>query len=83
MIETDKFEYTIVSFDLNKSSLKVDSKHNIVLLESDSLVIPKSKDIVYVTGSLFNYENGGGISVPYSGLKKSNYYINNYCRRLL
>ena len=64
LIETDKFEYTIVSFDLNKA-LKVNSKHNIVLLESDSLVIPKSKDIVYITGSLFNYEAGGGISVPF------------------
>ena len=78
LIETDKFEYTIVSFDLNKA-LKVNSKHNIVLLESDSLVIPKSKDIVYITGSLFNYEAGGGISVPYSGgTKRADYYINNF-----
>ena len=77
LIETGEFKYTIVSFDLNKA-LKVDSKHNIVLLESDSLVIPKSKDIVYVTGSLFNYEAGGGISVPYSGVKRADYYINNF-----
>ncbi|MAO71637.1 MAG: hypothetical protein CMD02_03900 [Flavobacteriales bacterium] len=77
LIETDKFEYTIVSFDLNKA-LKVDSKHNIVLSESDSLVIPKSIDIVYVTGSLYNYEEGGGISVPYSGAKRADYYINNF-----
>ena len=77
LIETDKFEYTIVSFDLNKA-LKVESKHNIVLLESDSLVIPKSKDIVYVTGSLYNYEEGGGISVPFSGAKRADYYINNF-----
>ena len=77
LIETDKFEYTIVSFDMNKA-LKVNSKHNIVLLESDSLVIPKSKYIVYVTGSLFNYEAGGGISVPYSGTKRADYYVNNF-----
>ena len=77
LVETDKFEYTIVSFDMNKA-LNVNSKHNIVLLESDSLVIPKSKDIIYVTGSLFNYEAGGGISVPYSGTKRADYYINNF-----
>ena len=77
LTETGEFEYTIVSFDMNKA-LKVDSKHNILLLESDSLVIPKSKDIVYVTGSLFNYEAGGGISVPYSGIKRADYYINNF-----
>ena len=77
LVETNKFEYTVVSFDMNKA-LKVNSKHNIVLLQSDSLVIPKSKDIVYVTGSLFNYEAGGGISVPYSGTKRADYYINNF-----
>ena len=76
-LNSDKFEYTVVSFDMKKA-LKVNSKHNIVLLESDSLVIPKSKDIVYVTGSLFNYEAGGGISVPYSGTKRADYYINNF-----
>ena len=69
LVETDNLIYTVVSFDMNKA-LKVNSKHNIVLLESDSLVIPKSKDIVYVTGSLFNYESGGGISVPFSGVSK-------------
>ena len=34
-------------------------------------------DIVYVTGSLFNFEEGDGINVPYSGNKRANFYVNN------
>ncbi|MAX69465.1 MAG: hypothetical protein CMP60_07275 [Flavobacteriales bacterium] len=61
---------------MNKA-LKINSKHNIILLEGDSLVIPKSNSTVYVTGDLYNYE-GTGISVPYFERKRANYYINNF-----
>ena len=76
-IETGEFEYNIVAFDLGKA-LSVNSKHNVIMQESDSLVIPKSSDVVYVTGALFNFEDGGGISVPYSGIKRANFYVNNF-----
>lgn len=74
---TPEFEYNIVSFDLNKA-LKVNSTHNILLLESDSLVIPKTTDIVFVTGSLYNFDDANGISVPFLGTKRANYYVNNF-----
>ena len=74
--QTGEFEYNIVSFNLEKA-LNVNSKHNIVLLEGDSLIIPKSVDVVYVTGDLFNYE-GSGINVPYLDMKRANYYVNNF-----
>ncbi|MBT6807860.1 MAG: hypothetical protein HOA52_00040 [Flavobacteriales bacterium] len=74
---TGEFEYNIVSFDLNKA-LKVNSTHNIVLLESDSLVIPKTTDVVFVTGSLYNFDDANGISVPFLGTKRANYYVNNF-----
>ena len=68
--ETDEYEYTIVYFDMKKA-LKNNPNHNIVLLESDSLVIPKSTDVIYVTGSLYNFQNGTGISAPFLGNKRA------------
>ena len=47
------------------------------MLESDSLVIPKSKDIIYVTGSLFNYEKEEVLVFHFED-KKADYYINNF-----
>ena len=75
-IETEDIAYNVVSFEMNKA-LKINSKHNIILFEGDSLVIPKSNSIVYITGNLYNYE-GTGISVPYFERKRANYYINNF-----
>ena len=75
-IETEDIVYNVVSFEMNKA-LKINSKHNIILFEGDSLVIPKSNSIVYITGDLYNYE-GTGISVPYFERKRANYYINNF-----
>ena len=69
-------DINVVSFEMNKA-LKINSKHNIILLEGDSLVIPKSNSTVYITGDLYNYE-GTGISVPYFERKRANYYINNF-----
>ncbi len=79
VIRSKKREFediNVVSFEMNKA-LKINSKHNIILLEGDSLVIPKSNSTVYVTGDLYNYE-GTGISVPYFERKRANYYINNF-----
>jgi polysaccharide biosynthesis/export protein len=75
-IETEDIAYNVVSFDM-KEALRIDSKHNIILLEGDSLVIPRSNSMVYITGDLYNYE-GNGISVPYFERKRANYYINNF-----
>lgn len=70
-------ELSIVAFDLNKALSSKNSKHNIVLEDGDSIVIPKSSNIVYITGELNNYE-GRGISAPYFTSKRANYYINNF-----
>jgi polysaccharide biosynthesis/export protein len=70
------FEYNIVSFNLEKA-LNVNSKHNIVLLEGDSLFVPPSVDVVCITGDLFNFE-GSGINVPFVEMKRANYYVNNF-----
>jgi hypothetical protein len=55
---------------------KINSKHNLVLIEGDSLIIPRTLDVVHVTGDLNNI-NGSSISVPYFG-KRANYYIRNF-----
>ena len=51
-------------------------KHNLVLLEGDSIVIPKMLDVVQITGDLQNI-NGASISSPFFG-KRANYYVRNF-----
>ena len=63
----DSLMYDAVYFDLEKAISKSRSKHNLVLLEGDSVIIPKMLDVVQVTGDLHNI-NGSSISVPFFGL---------------
>jgi len=72
----DSLMYDIVYFNLQKAISKTSSKHNLVLLEGDSLVIPRMLDVVQVTGDLHNI-NGSSISVPFFG-KRANYYVRNF-----
>jgi protein involved in polysaccharide export with SLBB domain len=72
----DSLMYDAVYFDLEKAISKSRSKHNLVLLEGDSIIIPKSLDVVQVTGDLHNI-NGSSISAPFFG-KRADYYVRNF-----
>ena len=68
--------YDVVHFNLKKAMKKNKSKHNIVLLEGDSVFIPKILDVVQVTGDLYNID-GNSISAPFFG-KRADYYVRNF-----
>ena len=53
------------------------SKHNLVLIEGDSIIVPQIMDVVHITGALFNLE-GNAISSPYFNRKRAKYYISNF-----
>ena len=72
----DSLMYDIVYFDMQKAVSKTTSKHNLVLLEGDSVIIPRMLDVVQVTGDLHNI-NGSSISAPFFG-KRANYYVRNF-----
>ena len=72
----DSLMYDAVYFDLEKAISKSRSKHNLVLLEGDSIIIPKSLDVVQVTGDLHNID-GSSISAPFFG-KRADYYVRNF-----
>jgi len=72
----DSLIYNIVYFDMQKAMSKISSKHNLVLLEGDSVIIPKMLDVVQVTGDLHNI-NGSSISAPFFG-KRASYYVRNF-----
>ena len=72
----DSLIYDIVHFNLDKALSKSKSKHNLVLLEGDSVIIPKMLDVVRVTGDLHNI-NGSSISAPFFG-KRAHYYVRNF-----
>ena len=72
----DSLIYEVVYFDMNKALKNPNSQHNLTLFEGDSIVIPKTLDIVNITGMLNNIE-GNSISVPYVGMR-AHYYVNNF-----
>jgi len=53
------------------------SKHNLVLLVNDSIIIPRTMDVVHISGKLKNLK-GNSISAPYFNRKRANYYVNNF-----
>ena len=65
----------MVYLDLNKALKSHDSKHNLVLHEGDSIVIPKTMDVVHIT-KLMNLRNS--ISAPFFNSKRANYYVKNF-----
>ena len=67
----------MVYLDLNKALKSSVSKHNLVLHEGDSIVIPKTMDVVHITGELMNLE-GNSISAPFFNSKRANYYVKNF-----
>ena len=69
--------YNKVYLNLAKALNSNKSKHNLVLLEGDSVIVPKTMDIVHVRGDLMNLD-AGAISAPYFGNRRANYYVNNF-----
>jgi len=69
--------YKKVYLDLDKALQSNFSKHNLVLIEGDSVIVPKIMDVVHIKGELINLE-GGAISAPYFGRRRANYYVNNF-----
>ena len=72
----DSLMYNVVYFDLQKAMSKNRSKHNLVLLEGDSVIIPKLLDVVHISGDLNNI-SGSSISAPFFG-KRADYYVRNF-----
>ena len=74
-INIDSLVYDVVYFNM-KEAMSNKSKHNLVLLEGDSIIIPKHLDLVHITGDLNNL-NGNSISAPFFG-RRASYYVNNF-----
>jgi protein involved in polysaccharide export with SLBB domain len=72
-----EFAYDVVYLNMKKAIGSSDSKHNLVLIEGDSIIVPKTMDVVHITGELFNLE-GNTISAPYFNRRRANYYVNNF-----
>ena len=67
----------MVYLNMKKAVGSSDSKHNLVLIEGDSIIVPKTMDVVHITGKLFNLE-GNSISAPHFNRRRANYYVNNF-----
>ena len=74
---TQQFNTEMVYLDLHKALKSNISKHNLVLHEGDSIVVPKTMDVVHITGELMNLE-GNSISAPYFNSKRANFYVKNF-----
>ncbi|HJN63926.1 MAG TPA: SLBB domain-containing protein, partial [Flavobacteriales bacterium] len=75
--DSRQYAYDGVYLDLEKALDSKTSKHNIVLVEGDSINVPKTMDVVHITGELMNLE-GNSISAPHFKRKRANYYVNNF-----
>ena len=62
---------------MQKAISKPNSNHNLALREGDSIIIPRTLDIVQITGDLHNIE-GRSISAPYFAEKRADYYMQNF-----
>ena len=72
-----EFAYDVVYLNMKKAIGFSDSKHNLVLVEGDSIIVPKTMDVVHISGALMNLE-GNSISAPHFKRRRANYYINNF-----
>ena len=75
--ENKEFAYDMVYLNLEKAINSRTSKHNLVLIEGDSIIVPKTMDVVHITGELKNLK-GTSISAPHFNRKRANYYVNNF-----
>ena len=75
--ENKQYAYDMVYLDMEKALDSKSSKHNLVLVEGDSIIVPKTMDVVHISGALMNLE-GNSISAPHFKSRRANYYINNF-----
>ena len=75
--DVSEYVYEAVYLNLEKAVVSSKSKHNLVLIEGDSICVPKTMDVVHITGELFNLE-GNTISAPHFNRRRANYYVNNF-----
>ena len=75
--ENKQYAYDMVYLDMEKALDSKSSKHNLVLVEGDSIIVPKTMDVVHISGALMNLE-GNSISAPHFKRRRANYYINNF-----
>ena len=76
-INDRKYKSDLVYLNLEKALQSAKSKHNLVLNEGDSIIIPKIMDVVHISGELMNLR-GNSISAPYFNSKRANYYVKNF-----
>ncbi len=76
-ISVKDYNYDMVYLNMRKALSNNNSKHNLVMAELDSIIVPKIMDVVHITGELMNLE-GNSISAPYFGSRRANYYVNNF-----
>jgi hypothetical protein len=62
-LKYDSLTYDVVYFNLQKAISKQKSKHNLVLFDGDSIVIPKILDVVQITGDLQNINGSSNRSL--------------------
>ena len=67
----------MVYLNLDKALKNSQSRFNLVLNEGDSIIIPKTMDVVHITGELMNLE-GNSISAPFFQRKRAHYYVKNF-----
>ena len=72
-----EFAYDMVYLNLEKAINSRNSKHNLVMIEGDSILVPKTLDVVHITGELMNLK-GTSISAPHFNRKRANYYVNKF-----
>jgi protein involved in polysaccharide export with SLBB domain len=77
MIRDKEIQLDMVYLNLDKALKSQKSKHNLVLNEGDSIVIPKTMDVVHISGELMNLK-GNSISAPFFSSKRANYYVKNF-----
>ena len=76
-VDVKEYVYDVVYLNMDKAVVSSNSKHNLVLIEGDSIIVPKTLDVVHITGDLFNLK-GNTISAPHFSSKRANYYVNNF-----
>ena len=77
MIRDKEIQLDMVYLNLDQALKSHSSKHNLVLNEGDSIVIPKTMDVVHISGELMNLK-GNSISAPFFSSKRANYYVKNF-----
>ena len=74
---SQEYSYDLVYSNFNKALKSPKSQYNLILQEGDSIIIPRTLNLVKISGDLSNF-NGNSISAPYLSRKRANYYVNNY-----